>query len=324
MKKVLFISPNFFNYSEIIKDELINQGYTVDWFDDRPSTSIIDKCLIRVNRNILKKKIENYFYKNIYQKMKENKYDYVFVILGQSFNSKMFNDLKELNPNAKFILYLWDAVKNFPHIEDLATAFDKVFTFDNEDVVKYNYEFLPLFFNKKKEKEYEIEYDTSFVGTIKKGKLSYILKLEKELNEKYINNYFYLYLQSKLVFWYNKLLNKEFKKVKSNKFYYSKLNYEENNEIVNKSKIVIDVPMSNQNGLSMRTFECLGYSKKMITTNKNVVNYDFYRQENIYVYDGKEIDFNDIFFNSEYKEIEKEIVDKYYIENWIKILFKED
>ena len=82
--------------------------------------------------------------------------------------------------------------------------------------------------------------------------------------------------------------------------------------------------MSNQNGLSMRTFECLGYSKKMITTNQNVVNYDFYRQENIYVYDGKEIDFNDIFFNSEYKELEKEIVDKYYIENWIKILFKED
>ena len=172
MNKVLFISPNFFNYSEIIKNELINQGYTVDWFDDRPSTSIIDKCLIRVNRNILKKKIDNYFYKNIYQKMKENKYDYVFVILGQSFNSKMFNDLKELNPNAKFILYLWDAVRNFPHIEDLATAFDKVFTFDNEDAVKYNYEFFPFFIVPTKEVSYSISYSFSFFLLKNKGKNS--------------------------------------------------------------------------------------------------------------------------------------------------------
>lgn len=324
MKKVLFISPNFFNYSEIITKGLINQGYVVDWFDDRPSTNIIDKCLIRFNRNLLKRKINKYFYSNIYEKMKIEKYDYVFVILGQSFNSKMFNDLKKINPNSKFILYLWDSIKNFPHIEDLATAFDKVYTFDNEDSNKYHYEFLPLFFNEIKEKEYELEYDATFVGTIKKGKLKQVIKLEQELNKKYNNNFFYLYMQSKLVYWYNKITNKEFKGVKSNKFYFSRLSYLENNEIINKSKIVIDVPMENQNGLSIRTFECLGFGIKMITTNKNVVNYDFYKPENIYVYDGNKIDFENIFFKSEYIEIDNQIITKYSIENWIKQLIKED
>ena len=149
MSKVLFISPLFFNYSEIIKKELENQGYQVDWFDDRPSTNIVDKCLIRVNRKLLQNKINKYFYNVIYKKMEEQKYDYVFVILGQSFNSKMFNDLRKLNPNAKYLLYLWDAIKNFPHIIDLSTAFDKVYTFDTDDYKNYGFKFLPLFFNER-------------------------------------------------------------------------------------------------------------------------------------------------------------------------------
>ena len=71
MKKVLFIAPDFFNYSLIIKNKLIEKGYDVDWFDDRPSTNIIDKCLLRVNRNILKRKIKKYFYNKIYKAMED-------------------------------------------------------------------------------------------------------------------------------------------------------------------------------------------------------------------------------------------------------------
>lgn len=324
MKRVLFISPNFFSYSEIIKKKLIEKGYEVDWFDDRPSTNIIDKCILRVNRNLLKSKIKRYFYNNIYKSMEEKKYDIVFVILGQSFNQEMFNDLRKINPNARYVLYLWDSVKNFPHILDLSKAFDETYSFDNLDCEKYNFKFLPLFYNEEKKDNSNIKYDVTFIGTIKKGKLSQFKKIEKELNNQYSNNYFYLYLQSKLVYLYNKILNKEFKHSNIKDFKYKKISYDENNRLILNSKIILDIPMANQNGLSMRTFECLGYHKKLITTNSNVKNYDFYKEENIYYFDGNEIDFNNIFFNSEYQELDEEILNKYSLDRFIKELVKEE
>ena len=324
MKKVLFIAPDFFTYSSIIKNKFIDKGYEVDWFDDRPSTNIIDKCVLRVNRNLLNGKIRKYFYNNIYNSMKEKNYDIVFVILGQSFNKEMFDDLRKLNPNTRYILYLWDSVKNFPHIENLSKAFDETYSFDTFDCDKYGYKFLPLFYNEEKISTEENQYDVTFIGTIKKGKLSLFNKIKSELNSKYSNNYFYLYLQSKLVFIYNKILNKEFKGAKIKDFKYSKLSYEQNNDIILKSKIISDIPMANQNGLSMRTFETMGYHKKIITTNPNVLNYDFYKEENIYYYDGKKIDFNNIFFNSNYVEIEDIILKKYSLDNWLEQLLKEE
>lgn len=323
MKKVLFIAPNFFSYSSIIKNKLEEKGYVVDWFDDRPSTNIIDKCIIRINRNLLKRKIKKYFYNEIYNSMIEKKYDIVFVILGQSFNEEMFNDLRKLNPSAKYILYLWDSVKNFPHIENLSKAFDYTYSFDSFDCEKYGYKFLPLFYNKEKKNDLELIYDVTFIGTIKKGKLSLFNRIKKELDGNYQNNYFYLYLQSKLVFLYNKIFNKEFKGAKIKNFNYKKLSYDENNKIILSSRIILDIPMANQNGLSMRTFECLGYHKKIITTNQNVLKYDFYKPENIYYYDGKNIDFKNIFFNSEYLELEESILKKYSLDSWIETLMED-
>lgn len=323
MKKVLFIAPDFFNYSSIIKNKLIEKGYDVDWFDDRPSTNIIDKCLLRVNRNILNRKIKRYFYNKIYKAMEEKNYDIVFVILGQSFNQEMFNDLRKINPNAKYVLYLWDAVKNFPHIEDLAKAFDKVYSFDSYDCKKYGYEFLPLFYTEEKKSDLDIIYDVTFIGTIKKGKLSLFNKLRKELDNKYEKNYFYLYLQHKIVYFFFKMTNKEFRGAKIKNFKFKKLDYSENNSIVNSSRIILDIPMRKQEGLSMRILECLGYHKKIITTNKNVLNYDFYKPENIYYYDGEKIDLDNIFFKYEYLEIDEEILKKYSLDTWVDKLLME-
>ena len=70
-------------------------------------------------------------------------------------------------------------------------------------------------------------------------------------------------------------------------------------------------------GLTIRVLEALGAKKKLITTNKDIVNYDFYHPENIYVYDGK-VDLENIFFTSEYFEIDYEIYKKYSLESWLK------
>ena len=90
-------------------------------------------------------------------------------------------------------------------------------------------------------------------------------------------------------------------------------------EHIEKTKCILDAPQKGQNGLTIRTIECLGAKRKLITTNQDIVNYDFYCPENIYVYNG-EFDYNSIFFKTNYKDIDNEIYKKYLLDNWLDII----
>ena len=59
--KLLLIMPRFFNYPELIIEELNTMGYEVDFFDDRPSTNAWVKAAIRINKNIIHTYIKKYF-----------------------------------------------------------------------------------------------------------------------------------------------------------------------------------------------------------------------------------------------------------------------
>ena len=76
-----------------------------------------------------------------------------------------------------------------------------------------------------------------------------------------------------------------------------------------------------QQGLTFRVFEAMGFRKKLITTNADIVNYDFYNANNIFVWteDSKEIP--DAFFETDYEELPEEIFKKYSLENWLKTIF---
>ena len=44
-QRLLLIMPNFFDYPQVICEELQKMGYIVDYFDDRPSTRSIIKAI---------------------------------------------------------------------------------------------------------------------------------------------------------------------------------------------------------------------------------------------------------------------------------------
>ena len=45
-------------------------------------------------------------------------------------------------------------------------------------------------------------------------------------------------------------------------------------KIFKESRCVLDAPQAGQTGLTIRTIECLGAKRKLITTNKDIVKYD--------------------------------------------------
>lgn len=320
-KTILFVAPNYFDYHTLIKKELEKTGYKVDWFDDRPNPNLIEKCILRIHPSFLKYKTEKYFNDLILNAAKEKHYDIVFVVLGQCLTPLMCRKLRETLPDAHFIMYLWDSIKNFPQCLETSKEFDKVYSFDLRDCDKYGFCFKPLFYvyDSLMPNENRSFFDTACICTIKKGKYQFINKIKQELDEINKNNYFYLYLQSRIVRLYYKLKFKEFKRSHMKEFYYKKMSYDEMLKIVSNAKIVLDVQMENQNGLTIRTFESLALGKKLITTNTNIKNYDFYNKKRIYVYNGEKIDRNNEFFTYDF-DVTKDLpfFSKYSIANWVK------
>ena len=132
MKRILFIAPNFYNYHIIIENGLIDAGYEVDYFDDRPDTKFFTKALLRINKKFLNRKIKKYF-DTILAKAKEREYDLVFVLYGQSFSTSMIQQLKAVLPNAEFVFYMYDPIYSMPDRVEFSKLFDRCYTFDYAD-----------------------------------------------------------------------------------------------------------------------------------------------------------------------------------------------
>ncbi|MGL5797842.1 MAG: hypothetical protein ACRCYT_06505, partial [Cetobacterium sp.] len=105
---------------------------------------------------------------------------------------------------------------------------------------------------------------------------------------------------------------------------FQKLTYKENIENVKKSKVVVELNYFTQNGLTLRTFECIGAETKLVTENKDICNYDFYNSDNIYILkDEKDIENIPVsFFEKPYIKIDENIKEKYSLDGFIKEIFK--
>ena len=316
MKKMLMIAPKFYNYHEIIKNGFEKAGFEVDYFDDRPDSSFMTKVLVRINKRLIAGKINRYF-KRILSTIQNIKYDVVFVLYGQSFTKKMIDKLREKQKSARFIFYMYDPISSQPDRLEFSKAFDDCYSFDSEDCKRYvNFHLLPLFYSFKDFPKTVAEYDACFVSTMMPGKYQKSKAIIQQLEKANYKVYKFQFIQSKLVYRYFKLKSKDFRGSKSNEFSYKRISNKEANEIISKSKIVIDCQKDGQSGLTIRTFETLSANKKLITTNESIINYDFYKPENIYVFRGT-IDFEDVFFKKEYVPLEEKIKEKYSINSWI-------
>lgn len=327
--KLLLIMPKFFDYPEIIVNELNEMGYEVDFFDDRPSTNAWIKAAIRINKNLIGTYIKKYF-ESVMKTVRNKKYDVVFLISGQSlsFSESMINEIKLCQKDAKFVLYQWDSQTNFPYIKQVQKYFDKCYSFDRRDIEETpSLKFLPLFYSRKyeeigKRNNTNFKYDFCFVGTAHPKKYKFIKMMSEQLKSVYPNQFIYFFFPSPIVYFYRKIMNNELRKAKYNEFHYVPLKGKDMNDVYETSRCVLDSAQDGQLGLTIRALEALGAKKKLITTNEDVINYDFYKPENIYVYEGK-IDLENVFFTHEYKEVSKEVYEKYSLRSWLKEILED-
>lgn len=322
-KKILFFAPSFFGYEYKIKSKLEDMDATVDYYDVRSIKSAKARAWLKIFPNAFTRRTRKYYHE-ILESNHDKDYDYVFIVKCDMITTSILQQMKDTYKNARFCLYLWDSVSNIPGISKKFRYFDKIMSFDRID--SNNYEeifFRPLFYLDEYRRDDNVydsedkEIDISFLGTIHSDRYAIIKKVNMICKQNNLIFYTFKYLQSKFVYYIFKALKTEFRDTKIDDFSFKKMDVKEISRIVSKTKAILDIEHPNQTGLTMRTLEMIGMKKKIITTNKDIVNYDFYNPNNILVLSRDNIQIPKHFIDSEYEALDSLIYDKYSIESWI-------
>ena len=291
-KKILFLCPAFRNYDEAINNQLTELGADVTHYSIHPDGLIYDFIMSSNQlRNRLRSQmdiIRKHYFKKIISQIKNEKFDLVFVIKGDSIPKWFLSKLKENNSSARFVLYQWDSLKSYFYasksdFSKLSTIYDSIYSFDPHDCqtipgLKYR----PLFY-------LETYRQLANIKTNRISKLDLFsvgggspdrFNLMKLIVERYPTLKYHFYLH---IVFFSKYIKYIFSPINGFTFYLRNLSQKKIMDELVQCKAVVDVPSSYQDGLTMRTFETLAAHRKLITTNKNILNEPFYHPDNILV-----------------------------------------
>lgn len=319
-KKILFFSPAFFKYENMIADKMREMGAEVDMYDVRSVTGAFQRALLKISPAIFKRRSQKY-YEDIIEQNKDKDYDYILIVKCDMTPASILVKFREVYPNAKLCLNLWDSVENIPGVTKKFKYFDTLHSFDLNDCEKYPIlKFRPLFFGDQFRKEKhtgDYKYDISFLGTVHSDRYAVIKQVQKIAEERGLKCYWFLYLQSKFIYKFYKLTKKEFKGVDEETFSFDKMSAAEISSIVDGTRIVLDIQHPKQTGLTMRTIEMIGMNKKLITTNESIKKYDFFYANNVVVIDRNNVTIPADFFSSPYSKLPADVYEKYSLKSWI-------
>ncbi|PJJ63007.1 CgeB family protein [Chryseobacterium geocarposphaerae] len=326
-KKVLFLAVRFFQYEKAIAQRLSELGAEVDFYDERPSNSNFAKGVIRFNKKIYQS-IINRYYRSIIDEIQNKKYDYFLLIKGEAVPAYFLEKVRLLNPEIEMIYYNFDPLKEYPVLISNLKYFDKKFTFERNDALRYGLSFRPLFYlNEYKHLASDISdlnYDIIFIGSAHTDRYIVGENVRSIAEKLKLKCFFYYYAMGRIAFRLRKIVDKELKQFDNKKLSFTTLSHHEIIDYYRRAKSVLDINKPFQDGLTIRTFEVLASGRKLITTNSDITNYPFYNPNNIFIIDRTHIKLDRDFFNSEFEKIEDEVLYMMSLDSFIECLFVKD
>ena len=322
--KVLFVGVRFYDYLDYIVSALQRTcGSQVDVIVTNPEMNTVHKILYKcTNRNWY---IEETKHRQIieFENLNSCRYDVIFVLLGYWLYLPAFWEFIEVHRESYKVLYLWDSLINaksndkviYDSGNDFLSCFDDIYSFDRLDCERFDFSFLPLFYTDdyiyKQERK---KIDFYCVSSLHSGRELLLKHISKHARERKLNVYFKLFTGAS-----NIIKNLFTGNIYSLQYIaYKGISLKDNACLMKTSKITIDIPSPTQNGLSMRSIEALAAHTKLLTTNSDVVNYNFYHPNNIHVISWENPEIPDGFLESSYHSIDEEIVRSYSIDSWVK------
>ena len=308
--KITLISWDNLGYISLVEEEMKRQGHSVNHI------RMNDLCYVYPD---FRSKVQNAFSKTFFnynikrEKLSErvenelNKLEYQDLILVVSSDWLSEAIISKFKKKAnKVFAWFYDAAANYPRIPKLIPHFERAFTFEPDDAEKFRIEFLPNFnpYNEIVQKRAKKKY-LYHVSSERKGRKELLMKIAQQLKSAGID--YDIHMISK------KVETNDLITVQKETIPLSSVHQKLKN-----ASFQIDIQRDRQKGVSFRIFEAMGLQQKVFTTNKDVMNYDFYDPENILVINRKNCEIPESFLLNAYKPLPPDIYRKYTLETWVK------
>lgn len=245
--------------------------------------------------------------------------DYALCIRANIYPKEIIADIRAQSKIC--INYQWDGINRFPDILEYRDDFDRFFVFDHSDAARYpqygfqtasNFYFdypLPdaerqtyngLYFLGGYDPTRETDMQTFIAQTGRlKLPLDFHIYSKDGRARRAFGDLGIHYLNRGTV-----------------------LSFEDNLEKISRCATVVDFVTADHQGLSFRVFDAMRYRKKLITTNRHITRYDFYRPDNILVWNQNISDGQlNAFLHSPYQTLPSETEQKYSFGNWLRYVF---
>ncbi len=331
-KRVLLLAPSFMNiYMDIIKG-LEASNMEVVWVEDG---QIKGNPYNKRNINHATKTLEEYdglvnqlWTKKFSELPEHYHFDFFLAIDGLMVSRDFFVELRRRNPGIKTLLYLYDKIEGNYELNVFFDCYDGIYTFEKSDSLKYNLHHLPIYWTETS-KENEDVYDIFGMASYKAGERYAIftnvrkmaiaggLRVNISLYHPHVKSRFVYQLKYII----KRLLGKRMlplSRLQDDIFTDIIMTPDEFRSNICKSKVILDTHNSFQDGLTARFMWAIGTGKKIITTNKNIIEYPFYDPDQVMILDNN---YHDIipFINAPFimKEEVKNQILKYRIDNWL-------
>lgn len=313
--KICVISFDYWKFDHHIKDELKRQGVEASHIDistfKYKYASKADKIANAVkkllfNKNIKLQKRQEYV---VQQLEKLPKQDIILIIRPDLLDENTHISIKKHTD--AYYAYLYDSTKRFSISHLSPKLFDRIYSFDPEDVKKYGYIHIPnyIYLPKKPLKAAGFEYE-AFIVMSKDERLPVLNKIAAELDR--------IKIKYKLILFTRSQVRKAYTGIECSQ---KEICIDTLLSYLDKSRVFIDIVRFGHHGLSFRVFESLAYQRKLITSNASVLQYDFYNPQNIMVIGTENVSIDPNFFKTPYVPLPNDIYQKYTIENWVNTVF---
>jgi hypothetical protein len=320
-KRILFISIGFYDYEASIVHRLRELGAVVHAFLDRPMAvrqGVLRASLAGAGIDLLE--LTRRHQRDIMRRSGDTRYDYVLIIKAEDLMLDFLQELRDRQAAASFILYQWDSLARVPGIEERLGFFDRMLTFDRKDsAANPRFLFRPLFFREDtqaggRQQPRDDGVDLCFIGWLHSDRLEMIRRLQAEARSRGMSFFVYLYTGLRTAL--KLALDKNGRDVHVRPLPYPKLL-----GWYRRTAVIVDLPHALQSGLTMRAIEAIGHGNKLLTSAVDVVNYDFYSEDNVHVMHAGDTELDPRFIRTPAVPYPPAVRRRYSLDGWIRDVF---
>lgn len=288
----------------ILKD---NYNSFEQYYLDKLNECGVDAEFYYTSSSMLRKVFTHYalpFESLWYGGWKNNLDTYDCIIVFDSLHSANLLKYIRKRYRKRLIFWHWNPIKKDKDIAILEET-NKIcehWTFNPNDAKKYGMNLNNQFFFYQNQEDVSKEEAVFFVGT-DKGRYEKIVTISDNLKNTGMVIDFHVISMD-----YNdtrKYVEKTY------------MEYDEVISHIRKSKAVVEIVQDGQNGLTARALEAMFFETKLITSNKEIRNFNFYNSRNIFIIGEDNNDSLDTFLHMPFESIDRKKLYPYDANGWI-------